>query len=269
MPTAPLLSSPANPLLKDVRKALQRGTLTANGYLVAEGLHLLEEARRGGSTIHAILVAQSAPQSVAAGIAETFQRADVRTIVVDDRIFQGLSDVETPQGVICLVEPHAWHLEDLLDAEGPVIILDGIQDPGNAGTIVRTAEAFGAAGVVFLKGSVNPFNPKTIRASAGSLFRIPFVHNLESADALSNFIDRGIKLYAGVPCGTGAIVLQEADLTGRCAFVIGNEGSGVGERFRSAALSVSIPTSGVESLNAAIAAAIFLYETGRQRMQSA
>ncbi|MDQ2901797.1 MAG: RNA methyltransferase [Acidobacteriota bacterium] len=263
MPTAQLLSSPANPLLKDVRKALRRGTLTAQGYCVAEGVHLLEEARRSGSSIHAILVAQSAE----AEIAKSSQGADERTIVVDNRSFHALSDLETPQGVLCLVEPHDWRLEDLLDAEGPIVILDGIQHPGNAGTIVRTAEAFGAAGVVFLKGSVNPFNPKTIRAAAGSLFRLPFVHNLKSADALSNFIDRRIKLYAGVPCGTGAIVLPRIDLTGKCAIVIGNEGGGVGEPFRSAAMPVAIPTGGVESLNAAIAAAIFLYETRRQGMR--
>ncbi|MDQ6707135.1 MAG: RNA methyltransferase, partial [Acidobacteriota bacterium] len=185
------------------------------------------------------------------------------------RAFHALSDVETPQGVMCLVEPRGWRLEDLLNADGPVIVLDGIQDPGNAGTIVRTAEAFGAAGAVFLKGSVNPFNPKVIRASAGSLFRLPLVHGLESGDVLRNFIDRRIKMYAGVPFGTGALSLPGIDLTGKCAFVIGNEGNGVGERVRSAAIPVTIPASGVESLNAAVAAAIFLYEFRRRRIQTA
>ncbi|MGI8990480.1 MAG: TrmH family RNA methyltransferase [Bryobacteraceae bacterium] len=261
MPAAQLLSSPANPLLKDVRKALQRGALTANGYCVAEGKHLLEEARRSGANIRAILVAQSAEGEVA--------DYSERAIVVDDRAFQSLSGVETAQGVMCLVEPRAWRLEDLLGAQGPVIILDGIQDPGNAGTIVRTAEAFGAAGVLFLKGSVSPFNPKAIRAAAGSFFRLPFVHDLGAADALASFAGRRITLYAGVPGGNGAALLPLTDLTGKCAFAIGNEGHGVGEPFRSAALPLTIPASGVESLNAAIAAAIFLYESQRQRMQSA
>jgi TrmH family RNA methyltransferase len=87
------------------------------------------------------------------------------------------------QGLIALVEPPVWQIERLFQASGVLVVLDGIQDPGNAGTIVRTAEAFGASGVVFLKGSVSPFNAKTLRASAGSLFRVPFVSALEPAIA--------------------------------------------------------------------------------------
>ena len=254
-----LLSSPANPLLKDVRKALHRGTLTEQGYCVAEGPHLLEEARRSGSRIRAILAAESAAARMS-GDAE-------RVTVVEDRVFEKLAGTETTQGVIALIEPPAWTMAQLLRENALVVALDGIQDPGNAGAILRAAEAFGASGVVFLKGSVSPFNAKVLRASAGSLFRVPFVHGIDAADVIAAFEERGIVLYAGVPYDSAqqATALPDADLTHGCALIVGNEGSGVGERFRSVARLVAIPTVGVESLNAGIAAAILLYEAFRQR----
>ena len=141
-----------------------------------------------------------------------------------------------------------------------MVVLDGIQDPGNAGTIVRAAEAFGGTGVMFLRGSVNPFNAKTLRASAGSLFRIPFVHGLEPAIALAGIQENRLRVYAGMPYEgrNGRPMLARP-----CAIVIGNEGRGVSEEFRGIAEPVSIPTAGVESLNASVAAAILLYEAFR------
>ena len=254
-----LLSSPANPLLKDVRQALRRGTLTAQGYCVAEGPHLLEEARRSGSRIRAILVAESAAARMIGG-AE-------RLTIIEDRVFEKLAGTETSQGVIALIDPPEWTMTQLLPQGALVVVLDGIQDPGNAGTILRATEAFGASGVVFLKGSVSPFNAKVLRASAGSLFRVPFVHGMDADGVLESFGERGIVLYAGVPCDPihQAMALPKADLTHDCALIVGNEGSGVGERLRSTARLVAIPTVGVESLNAGIAAAILLYEARRQR----
>jgi len=136
-------------------------------------------------------------------------------------------------------------------------VLDGIQDPGNAGTIVRAAEAFAATGVMFLKGSVSPFNSKTLRASAGSLFRVPFVAALDPAIGRAALQQNRLSIYAGMPHAGEA---ARPRMTRPCALVIGNEGRGVSEEFRSLAEPVSIPTAGVESLNASIAAAILLYE---------
>ena len=118
------------------------------------------------------------------------------------------------------------------------MVLDGVQDPGNAGSIVRAAEAFGATGVLFTKGTVSPFNPKTLRASAGSLFRIPFVHNLDAALARAALEESKIAVYAAMP--RGGQMLPTVDLRRKCALVIGSEARGVSERMRSGAVGLSI-----------------------------
>jgi TrmH family RNA methyltransferase len=185
--------------------------------------------------------------------------------VVPDALLDGVSGTETSQGVIALVKPPAWRLEQLFRGSPLVVILDGLQDPGNCGAIVRAAEAFGVTGVLFLKGTASPYNPKTLRASAGSLFRVPFLAGVDAALARAALRQNHVELYAGVPARAGVRSLAQVDLTGRCGLVIGNEARGVGGELRSAALDVAIPTVGVESLNAAVAAGVMLYEARRQR----
>ena len=256
-----MLTSPANPLLKDVRRAIARGGLTDQGYLVAETFHLLDEALRSDLDIRAILAAESVHETVRDRVRRL---SGVRIAVVDDDAFQKLADTETSQGVIMLAVPPSWRLEQTLCGEGPAVALDGLQDPGNAGAIVRAAEAFGATGVLFTKGTVSPFNPKTLRASAGSLFRVPFVHGLDAAQVSAAFEQARAEVYAAMP--RGARPLPEVDLRRKCAIIIGSEAHGVSEPLLSGATGLSIPTQGVESLNAAVAAAILLYEARRQRV---
>jgi TrmH family RNA methyltransferase len=247
-------------MLKDVRRAITRGGLTDDGYMVAETFHLLEEALRGDLEIKTILAAES----VHAAVRERLPaRAGIRVAVVADPLFKKLADTESSQGVITLANPPAWTLEDCLRAPSLVIVLDGLQDPGNAGAIVRAAEAFGATGVLFTKGTVSPFNPKTLRASAGSLFRVPFVHNLDAAVARAALEQRKFSVYAAMP--NNAEPPGAVDLTRNCALVIGSEARGVSQQMRAGTLALSIPTVGVESLNAAVAAGILLYEAQRQR----
>jgi TrmH family RNA methyltransferase len=252
-----VLTSPANPLLKDVRRAIARGGLTEQGWLVAETPHLLEEALRSGLEVQVVLAAESASGAVRDLV------KGARLAMVEDALFQKLGDTASSQNVIALVTPPSWGLEQMLGAHTLVITLDGVQDPGNAGAIVRAAEAFGASGAMFLKGTVSPFNPKTLRASAGSLFRLPFVHGLYAGPARAALEQAEVNIYAAMP--HGAAPLAEADLTLPCAIVIGSEGGGVSEPMRRGAIGLSIPTAGVESLNAAVAAGILLYEARRQR----
>jgi len=148
-----------------------------------------------------------------------------------------------------------------------VVVLDGLQDPGNAGAILRAAEAFGATGALFVKGTVSPHNPKTIRASAGSVFRVPFLFGMDAALARAALQQNRVELYAGVPAraACAARALADVDFARPCGLVIGNEARGVGSVLRAAAHDVSIPTVGVESLNAAVATGILLYEARRQR----
>ena len=254
------MTSPANPMLKDVRRAIARGGLDRDGCMVAETFHLLEEALRGNLKIKAILAADSVHSAVRDRLRG---RVGIRVTVVADPLFQKLAATESSQGVITLAKPPAWNLEDCLRAPSLVIVLDGLQDPGNAGAIVRAAEAFGATGVLFTKGTASPFNPKALRASAGSLFRIPFVHNLDVALARAVLEKHKFAVYAAMP--SKAEPPAAVDLTRNCALVIGSEAHGVSEQMRAGAIGLSIPTVGVESLNAAVAAGILLYEAQRQR----
>jgi RNA methyltransferase, TrmH family len=234
-----------------VRRAIARGGLTDEGYCVAEGFHLLEEARRSGCEIPVVLAAESAG-AVAGG-------GGSRVVVLPDRLFQTLSSTVTSQGVIALVRLPAWGIEDVFRGRSLVVVLDGLQDPGNVGAIARAAEAFGATGLMFLKGTASPHHPKTLRASAGSLFRVPFV-------SAASFAGRPIKVYAAMPFSGLERMAAEADFRLPCAIVIGGEGRGVSAELLAIAEPVAIPTVAVESLNAAVAAAILLYEARKQRV---
>lgn len=143
------------------------------------------------------------------------------------------------------------------------VILDGLQDPGNAGAVLRAAEAFGATGVAFLKGTVSPYNPKCLRASAGSVFRLPIVAALDPQVVLAAAEQRKVCLFALAP--RAERTLSQTDLARRCAVIVGSEGRGVSERLRAKTESVRIETVGVESLNAALAAGIALYHARSQR----
>jgi len=260
MATAAPLTSAQNPLLKEIRRAASKGTLTADGYLVAESFHLLEEALRSDCFVKSVLVASSVRAAVESHV-RGLRR--IRVIPVADPLFRMISTTENSQGVIALVRPPHWTLDQLFRGNSLVVVLDGIQDPGNAGNIVRSAEAFGASGAIFLKGAASPHHPKTLRASAGSLFRLPVIHGMEPDLARAALEQRRLDVYAAVP--RGGKLLKDVDLTRRCALVVGSEGHGVSERLRSAALDLRIPTVRVESLNAAVAAAVVLYEAYRQR----
>jgi len=242
-----LVTSPRNPLIKEVRKAVARGGLTDDGLCIAEGFHLLEEARRSGCEIAAVLAAESAA-------------VDGEHTTVPDDLFRSIAATENSQGVIALVRPRAWKFDDLFRGEPMVVVLDGIQDPGNAGTIIRSAEAFGATGVALTKGSVNPYNPKCVRASAGSIFRVPVVSGFEAR----RVSDRGVDMYALVAGAQRDI--QDCRLDRACALIVGSEARGVSKSLREQATAAAIPTRNVESLNAATAAAIALYEAQRQRI---
>ena len=148
-----VLTSPKNPFLKDVRRAALRGTLTTEGYCIVETFHLLEEALRSDLEVRAVLSAESVRPAVENHV-KGLRRTKVS--IVPDDVFADLSATESAQGVMALVKPPVWTLDQLFRGNALVVVLDGLQDPGNAGTIVRAAEAFGATGLMFLKGTVNP-----------------------------------------------------------------------------------------------------------------
>jgi TrmH family RNA methyltransferase len=154
-------------------------------------------------------------------------------------------------------------MDQLFSGAALVVILDGLQEPGNAGTIIRTAEAFGATGLAALKNTVNLYNPKVVRASAGSLFRLPMVQGVDPKLLLATLQQHGAQAFAAIPHEGAAV--DQAPFDDKCALVIGSEAHGVSAAMRAACQPVRIPTVGVESLNAAIAAAVLLYEARRRR----
>lgn len=242
------LISDKNPLLKEVRRLAGGGAPGEDRWVLAEGPRLLDEALRSAIEIHAVILAESAPEVPVGG-----RMGTTRVVRVLDSLFNKLASTESPQGVLALVRLPEWSPESLLKGTPLVVVLDGIQDPGNAGAILRTAEAFGATGAVFLKGTVSVSNPKCLRASAGSAFRLPVVAEIPA----------GLQLFAADP--RGALAVSQADLRVPCGIVIGAEGSGVRPELAARATGLKIPTMAVESLNAAVAAGILLYEARRQR----
>jgi len=227
---------------------------------------LVEEALHSGLEIEALLVADSGERHVAR--LKSLLPAGLRVLRTSERLFDSVAGTETPQGIALLVEPRCWRLEDLLGAAPLVVVLAGVQDPGNVGTIVRAAQGFGASGVIACRGSAHPLAPKSVRASAGSVLRLPTLAGASPENILPELRRLGLRQYAATVCGEQNA--RDADFQGPCAIWIGSEGGGLPPEIeRGADARIRIPTgAAVQSLNAAIAAAVLLYEAARQRGDS-
>ncbi|MGN0481845.1 MAG: TrmH family RNA methyltransferase [Lachnospiraceae bacterium] len=186
---------------------------------------------------------------------------------VSDNVFAQMSDTKTPQGVMAVVAMKQYNIEDLFDKNGNTFIVaaENVQDPGNMGTIVRTAEGAGVTGILLSEGCVDLYNPKTIRSTMGSIFRMPVVIEQEFVEAIDYIKEHGVKFYAAHLDGNKNYT--DCDYSTGCAFVIGNESNGITVRTSQRCDElIRIPMSGqVESLNASIAAAILMYEAKRQK----
>ena len=186
--------------------------------------------------------------------------------IVSDTVFQHVSDTKTPQGILCVVKQEKYDMEELLSIKNPLfMVLDNLQDPGNLGTIVRTAEAAGVDAVFLSKESVDIYNPKTIRSTMGSIYRMPILYVEDLLDLLEIFKQKGITSYAAHLEGKNSY--DRENYQSGTAVLIGNEGNGLRDEISEAAdVWVRIPMEGkVESLNAAIAATVFMFEAYRQR----
>lgn len=186
--------------------------------------------------------------------------------LVSDSVFAGISDTKTPQGIICLVKQYHYELEDLTRGEAPLcMVLENLQDPGNLGTIFRTAEGAGVTGILLSKESVDLYNLKVIRSTMGSAYRMPFYYTEDLHGVLKQWKAQGIGLYAAHL--KGKHTYDREDYRKPSAFLIGNESQGLtDETAELADHYIRIPMSGqVESLNAAVASAVLMYEARRQR----
>lgn len=204
-------------------------------------------------------------------VSESFYRENSalcpqQTEIVEDKVFSHMSDTMTPQGVLCLVRQPQYDLEDLLEQKNPLfMILEDLQDPGNLGTIFRTAEGAGVNGIIMNRGCVDIYNPKTIRSTMGSIYRMPFVYVEDLQEILPVLRKKEVKTYAAHLNGTNSY--RKENYRGGTAFFIGNEGNGLSQQLSDEAdCLIRIPMEGkVESLNASVAAAILMYEAHAQR----
>jgi TrmH family RNA methyltransferase len=249
--------SPHNPRIEAVRELrTPRGRRAAQRF-TAEGPTLLEEAGRAGLRPREIFATQAGLARFDPGRFETDGTA---VYVVPDRVFARLSDLETPTGILALFDLPGGTVAGILAGAGPVLLLAGVSDPGNAGTLVRSAEAFGAAGVLFGRGGADPFAPKVVRASMGSLFRLP-VAVVEADELLAAAAAAGRLVVATDVDGDDLAV---AGIPPNAVLAVGNERRGVRDWLPRWDRAVRIPQrDAAESLNAAVAGSIVLYEAAR------
>lgn len=256
------LTSATNSLLKVFRKALSDG-VTRQGLLAVEGPHLVEEALQA-ALVQSVLVSRGAAERLGGLLHRLPKEAELAQ--VPDRLFRQIAQTETPQGIAALVEVRSHDLDKTLaEKEIVLLIACGPQDPGNLGTIVRSAQTLGATAVLALEGTVSPFNPKAVRASAGSIFRLPIFHDLKPDAIFDRLRTAGVRIIAADQRSPSP--LWQADLRPSVAILIGREGTGLApEIFKEAHQLLGIPIHpGPDSLNVAAAASIFLYEVARQR----
>ena len=265
-----LIESRQNPRVKELRAALARTGRTPSGLIAIEGEHLVAEAMRSRLRFATVFL-RDGYQHQTELPPELPQDAEHLLLPAD--VFSSAVATEQPQGIAALLHPPAFTPEMLFRSPAPhvlaplILVLAGLQDPGNVGTLIRSAEAFAASGILLLPGTASPWNPKALRASAGSAFRVPAVNATEN-EGLALLAQHNIPAIAAVArVGTP---IDAAPLAGPCALLIGNEGAGLSDTLISAAahrITITMPGN-VESLNAAIAGSLLLYEAARQRQTS-
>ena len=271
------ITSAANPLIRQVIAVKDKPGSSREGAFLVEGPHLIETALRSGAHIERILFTagfgrkhewQKLIRRLLKEISPASAGSPEGTVIeVSEQVFTRLSDTETPQGILAVIALPTATLDGLQFRATPLLaVCDGIQDPGNLGTIVRAADAAGADAVVIMPGTCSPYNSKAVRATAGSLFNIPVVRS--DAEDLIRFLMRmDMRLLATDIRGT--VSLYDTDLALPIALAFGNEAHGVSRELRKAADQlIRIPIFGkAESLNVAMSASVCLYETARQRMK--
>jgi RNA methyltransferase, TrmH family len=257
-----------NALVKELRQAFAHSERTEDGDCAIEGLRIVEEAIRSSLRFRAVFFKESAQNLAERLLPQIGSHVD--TLLLPDKLFDAAVPSETPQGAAALVRLKEFSLADMLERlqVGPIVVLAGLQDPGNLGTILRSAEGFGSAGVVLGEGTVSPFNSKVIRASAGSIFRLPVIiaKTVGGLEEISAKL-RAQKVRLIATSSHKGTPLDQANLTGPMAVFIGSEGSGLSRTVLAQADElIAIPhTPQVESLNAGVAGSIVLYEAARQR----
>lgn len=265
-----MITSTSNQQMKQVSLLLKKAKERKNTQsFVVEGPRMVVETPV--EKLKGVYVAEGFAQNTDnSGILKEIQdkctQANAIYEIVADNVFKSVSDTQTPQGIMAVVAMPSYSLSELLSGDNThLLILESIQDPGNLGTMVRTGEGAGVTGVIMNKTTADLFNPKTIRSTMGSIYRVPFYVTEDLAGTMKELQGKGISLYAAHLKGEHSY--DEEDYTKACGFLIGNEGNGLSDEIANLADTyIKIPMEGqVESLNAAISATLLMYEANRQR----
>lgn len=258
-----MITSTSNMQMKNLVRLQKKGRARREqDVFVVEGMKMYREAPP--ELIEKVYISKSFSEKAEAGGLLGGRNAEV----VDDRVFQSISDTKTPQGILAVIRRQHYSLEQVLGGKNPlVLVLENIQDPGNLGTILRTGEGAGVTGIVMSADTVDIYNPKTIRSTMGSVYRMPFYYAEDMAQVMGNLKQKGISVYAAHL--KESVDYDTIDYRGSCGFLIGNEGSGLSEKLAAQADGyIRIPMCGkVESLNAGVASAVLIYEAFRQRKE--
>lgn len=261
------ITSPQNMLMKEAAALKQKKYRDETGLFAVEGVRLAEEAVTAGWDIAACIgKGQTFDQPRVQKIIDVLAGRSVRIVETTDAIYEKIAETDQPQGLTLLVKKREPKLEELKFSDsGFIVILDGVQDPGNVGTVIRTADAAGCSAVLLSRGCADLFSGKTIRATMGSIFHLPVVDRLSTDDIEVYIRQNSVKLCAATL--DGAAIYDSADFTGPVAIAFGNEGNGLSSALLNLADErLFIPIYGrAESLNVATSAAVFLYEAARQR----
>ncbi len=255
-----MITSTSNRRVRELRALAARPReRRETGLFLAEGRRLVEEAPE--ELLEAVYCSESfAARPEHEGLIQRLQPE-----MMADSVFSTVSETQTPQGILAVIRQRRWEFPDLTRDGRPLLILESIQDPGNLGTMLRTGEGAGIGGIIANRETVDLYNPKTVRATMGSVYRVPFWVTGDLSETLIQIQAMGYRIYAAHL--QGACDYTEEDYTGPCAFLIGNEGNGLTDAIAARAdAAIRIPMEGrVESLNAAIAATLLIYEARRQK----
>jgi len=265
MPTVHRLTSKNNPILKSIRLLASGSHRAPQNVVLAEGIRVLEEVNRSPCKIEAVVISDNfGSSSREQDLIQAWRSTGIRFYQVDTALFQSFSCLQTPQGAIALVRTPPTSLFSKRSSAALAVYACGIQDPGNLGTLLRTAAAAGATLFCTSRETVSAKNPKAIRSSAGLFFHLAPVEHVDFSEFHRYCMNHSIQLYRtdtqdGVP-------YTDADLKSPCAVLLGNEGSGMSEENFPGVPAIRIPMAdGIESLNVALAGAVILFEAFRQR----
>ncbi len=255
-----MITSTSNPQVKNLQQLLKKAKLRKEqDVFLAEGMKMFREAPK--DQIQKVYISKTLYEEQGSDLLYGLEAE-----VLSDHVFAAVSDTKTPQGILCVLKQYHYTLADLLKKDAPhLLLLEDLQDPGNLGTIMRTAEGAGVDGVILNRTAVDLYNPKVIRATMGSVYRMPFLYVEDLKEVLPVLKEKGVRTYAAHLKGKRCY--DEEDYRTGCAFFIGNEGNGLSEELSGKAdVRIRIPMHGkLESLNAAVAASILMYEVCRQR----